>query len=137
MLVSDSHYRFWNFTSEEMKIASEYPYRRGAKKYVRENSKTLAIRFGIYAPHAQKIEIVFAHSGVGTLNDAIGILDHLLEMGVNAVEFLPMSEYGGKTETWGYSTSLFFAIEFSGCGRDKFKVRERLPRSNPMSFRSY
>ncbi len=63
----------------------------------------------------------FGHEGVGTLDDAIGLLDHLVEIGVNAVEFLPMSEYGGKSETWGYSTSHFFAIEFSGGGRDKFK----------------
>ena len=63
----------------------------------------------------------FGHPGVGTLDDAIALLDHLVEVGVNAVEFLPMSEYGGKSETWGYSTSHFFAIEFSGGGRDKFK----------------
>ncbi len=63
----------------------------------------------------------FGHEGVGTLDDAMAMLDHLVEMGVNAIEFLPMSEYGGKTETWGYSTSHFFAIEFSGGGRDKFK----------------
>lgn len=68
----------------------------------------------------------YGHDGIGTLDDAMALLDQLVELGVNAVEFLPMSEYGGKSETWGYSTSHFFAIEFSGGGRDKFKyfVRE-------------
>ncbi len=73
----------------------------------------------IYQLHTASLG--FGHEGVGTLDDAMGLLDHLVEIGVNAVEFLPMSEYGGKTETWGYSTSHFFAIEFSGGGRDKFK----------------
>ncbi len=73
----------------------------------------------IYQLHTASLG--FGHTGVGTLDDAIALLDHLVEMGVNAVEFLPMSEYGGKSETWGYSTSHFFAIEFSGGGRDKFK----------------
>lgn len=68
----------------------------------------------------------FGHEGIGTLKDAIDLLDHLVDLGVNAVEFLPMSEYGGKSETWGYSTSHYFAIEFSGGGHDMFKyfVRE-------------
>ncbi len=73
----------------------------------------------IYQLHTASLG--FGRDGVGTLDDAIALLDHLVELGVNAIEFLPMLEYGGKSETWGYSTSHFFAIEFSGGGRDKFK----------------
>jgi 1,4-alpha-glucan branching enzyme len=62
----------------------------------------------------------------GTLADAIALLDHLVDLGVNAVELLPLSEFGGRGENWGYSTSHFFAIEYSGGGRDQYKffVRE-------------
>lgn len=63
--------------------------------------------------------------GPGTLEDGIALLDHLVDLGVNAVELLPMSEYEGWA-SWGYGTSHYFAIEYAGGGRDQFKffVRE-------------
>lgn len=57
----------------------------------------------------------------GTLGDAIAYLDHLVELGVNAVELLPMAESGGGGAGWGYATSHYFAIEYAGGGRDKYK----------------
>jgi 1,4-alpha-glucan branching enzyme len=64
----------------------------------------------------------FDHAGPGTLKDAIALLDHIENMHVNAVELLPLSEFGdGSMENWGYSTSHYFAIEYSGGGRDQFK----------------
>jgi len=61
----------------------------------------------------------------GDIGNAIGMLDYLAELGVNAIEILPMSEFEGWAE-WGYATSHYMAIEFSGGGRDQFKffVRE-------------
>jgi 1,4-alpha-glucan branching enzyme len=58
--------------------------------------------------------------GPGTLKDAIALLDYLVELGVNCVELLPMSEFSGE-ENWGYGTSHYYAIEYSGGGRDKYK----------------
>ncbi len=58
--------------------------------------------------------------GPGTLKDAIDLLDYLVELGVNAVELLPMSQFSGE-ENWGYGTSHYFAIEYSGGGRDQYK----------------
>jgi 1,4-alpha-glucan branching enzyme len=68
----------------------------------------------------------FGREGAGTLDDAIRFLSHLTELGINAVELLPLSEFGGGPENWGYSTSHYFSIEYGGEGRDKFKqfVRE-------------
>lgn len=62
----------------------------------------------------------------GTLDDALAFLDYLVELGVNAVELLPLSEFGGGGAGWGYATSHYFAIEYSGGGRDQYKwfVRE-------------
>jgi 1,4-alpha-glucan branching enzyme len=57
----------------------------------------------------------------GTLQDAIALLDQIAEAGMNTVELLPMSEFGGRGENWGYSTSHFCAIEYSGGGRDQYK----------------
>lgn len=68
----------------------------------------------------------FGKDGVGTIENAIGLLSYLEDLGVNAIELLPMSEFGGDRHFWGYSTSHYFAIEYSGGGRDKFKhfIRE-------------
>jgi 1,4-alpha-glucan branching enzyme len=56
----------------------------------------------------------------GDLGDAVALLDHLLLLGVNAVQFMPMAEFEGWA-SWGYGTSHYFAVEFSGGGRDQFK----------------
>ena len=58
--------------------------------------------------------------GPGTLKDAIEQLDYLVDLGVNAVELLPMSQFSGE-ENWGYGTSHYYAIEYSGGGRDQYK----------------
>jgi len=63
----------------------------------------------------------FGSPDPGTLADAIGLLGHLNDLGINAVELLPLSEFGGGAQNWGYSTSHYFAIEYAGGGRDKFK----------------
>ncbi len=62
----------------------------------------------------------------GTLQDALDLLDYLVDLGVNAVELLPLSEAGGGGGGWGYATSHYFAIEYAGGGRDNYKwfVRE-------------
>ncbi len=98
-------------------------------------------------PFAQKIEdlviyqlhipaLGFGRDGVGSIADAIRHLDHLAELGVNAVELLPVSQYGGLPETWGYSTSHHHAVEFSGGGRDKMKhfIREAHRRGIAVIF---
>ncbi|HEX3044000.1 MAG TPA: alpha-amylase family glycosyl hydrolase [Bacillota bacterium] len=61
----------------------------------------------------------------GDLRDAIKMLDYLVDLGINAVELLPLAEFNGWFN-WGYGNSHYFAIEFSGGGRDEFKhfVRE-------------
>ena len=56
----------------------------------------------------------------GDLGDALGLVPHLVELGVNAVELLPISEFRGEAD-WGYSTSHFAAIEASAGGPDALK----------------
>jgi 1,4-alpha-glucan branching enzyme len=67
----------------------------------------------------------FGKAGPGDLSDAMTFLDHLVLLGVNAVELLPMAEFSGSVG-WGYGDSHHFCIESSAGGRDKYRhfVRE-------------
>lgn len=67
----------------------------------------------------------FGTPGPGTLADAMAFLDHLSDLGVNAVELLPVSEFSGNLG-WGYGDTHHFVIESSAGGRDQYKhfVRE-------------
>lgn len=62
----------------------------------------------------------FGKATPGDLQDAIDFLDHLVALGVNAVELLPMAEFSG-TVGWGYGDSHHFCIESSAGGRDKYR----------------
>jgi 1,4-alpha-glucan branching enzyme len=67
----------------------------------------------------------FGKAGPGDLSDAIAFLDHLVDLGVNALELLPMAEFSGNV-AWGYGDTHHFCIESSAGGRDKYRhfVRE-------------
>lgn len=67
----------------------------------------------------------FGKATPGDLSDAIVFLDHLVDLGVNAIELLPMAEFSG-TVSWGYGDTHHFCIESSAGGRDKYRhfVRE-------------
>jgi 1,4-alpha-glucan branching enzyme len=67
----------------------------------------------------------FGKPGPGNLSDALAFLDHLVALGVNAVELLPMAEFSGDV-AWGYGDSHHFCVESSAGGRDKYRhfVRE-------------
>lgn len=67
----------------------------------------------------------YGTTGPGDLMQALNFLDHLVELGVNAVELLPMAEFSGAL-SWGYGDTHHFCIESSAGGRDKYRhfVRE-------------
>ncbi|MFZ0258182.1 MAG: alpha-amylase family glycosyl hydrolase, partial [Gammaproteobacteria bacterium] len=56
----------------------------------------------------------------GLLEDAVDLLDHLVDLGVNCVELMPTSEFEGWSG-WGYGTSHYLAVEYAAGGRDQFK----------------
>ena len=62
----------------------------------------------------------FPSKAPGTLADALALLDHLSDVGVNAIELLPVSEFSGDL-SWGYGDTHHFVIEGSAGGRDKYK----------------
>jgi 1,4-alpha-glucan branching enzyme len=56
----------------------------------------------------------------GNLNSAIKKLPHLKELGVNAIEVMPVMEFAGGF-SWGYSPAVIFAIESDYGGAKAFK----------------
>ena len=62
----------------------------------------------------------FGKDEIGNLSDALSFLDHLVDLGVNAVELLPLAEFNGNAG-WGYGNSHHFCIESSAGGRDKYR----------------
>ena len=62
----------------------------------------------------------YPSTATGTLADAMTFIDQLVELGVNAVELLPMLESDGDLQ-WGYGTSLFFCLQTSMGGGNQLK----------------
>jgi 1,4-alpha-glucan branching enzyme len=56
----------------------------------------------------------------GTISDAMKFIDQLVDLGVNAVELLPLLESDGDLQ-WGYGTSLFFCLQTSQGGANQLK----------------
>jgi len=73
----------------------------------------------IYELHVGSLAM--GRSGTGTFADAIRLLDsHLVPLGVNAIELLPVAEFGGRDE-WGYGNSHHFAVGARAGGWDELK----------------
>lgn len=53
----------------------------------------------------------------GDLDGVVGHLDHLVELGVNAIELMPVAEFAGD-QSWGYNPALPFAVESSYGGAE-------------------
>ena len=64
----------------------------------------------IYELHIGTFGKQTAEPGPGDLEGAIGRLTYLKELGVNAVEVMPLAEFAGGY-SWGYNPSHIFAVE--------------------------
>ncbi len=87
-----------------------------------------------HLPGHHKIVIYELHIGsfytrsddaVGTLELAMSKFDHLVSLGVNVVQVMPVAEFAGDY-SWGYNPAHVFAVESAYGGPDAFKtfVRE-------------
>lgn len=56
----------------------------------------------------------------GKFQDVIEKLDYLSELGINAIEFMPVNEFPGDY-SWGYKVRHFFATESSYCSSYEYK----------------
>ena len=67
----------------------------------------------------------------GTFQAAIGRLDHLVELGVTALELMPLADFPGA-RNWGYDGVLLFAPDASyGRPEDLESLRGRRPSQGP------
>ncbi len=62
----------------------------------------------------------FPSTAAGTFAEAMDFVDKLTDLGVNAVELLPVLEFDGNVQ-WGYGTSLFFCLQTSAGGGNQMK----------------
>jgi 1,4-alpha-glucan branching enzyme len=62
----------------------------------------------------------FPSTSGGTFADAMAFVDKLTDLGVNAVELLPVLEFDGDLQ-WGYGTSLFSCLQTSAGGGNQLK----------------
>ncbi len=111
---------FW--TAAEYKLAGETLVAAGEfypNRQVPQRVEDLVI----YELHLGSLG--FGKSRPGNIEDALVFLDYLTDpangLGINAVELLPLEEFGDKAAGWGYSPIHFFALEYGGNGRDRFK----------------
>ncbi len=56
----------------------------------------------------------------GRFRDVVGHLDHLVELGVNMIELMPVGEFAGD-RSWGYNPSFQYAPESAYGGPDDLK----------------
>jgi 1,4-alpha-glucan branching enzyme len=62
----------------------------------------------------------YPSQSAGTFADAMKFVEALVDLGVNAVELLPVLEFDGDLQ-WGYGTSLFFCLQTSAGGANQLK----------------
>ncbi len=60
------------------------------------------------------------HDGPGSFEDALKMLDYLVDLGINAIELLPISAFEGEAG-WGYGTSHYYAVTRGPVGRNHFR----------------
>jgi 1,4-alpha-glucan branching enzyme len=83
------------------------PYR---KKKGEEFTPPALNKMVIYELHIGTFGKQGAESGPGNLEGAIDRLTYLKELGINAVEVMPLAEFAGGY-SWGYNPSNIFAVE--------------------------
>ena len=59
--------------------------------------------------------------GEGSIKAAMGKLDYLQTLGINAVELMPVQEFEGN-DSWGYSTYAYFAMDKAYGTRKDYKA---------------
>ncbi len=57
---------------------------------------------------------------VGTFDEAIERLDHLVALGINVIELMPIAEFAGDV-SWGYNPAHPYAVESAYGGAEAFK----------------
>ncbi len=59
--------------------------------------------------------------GEGSIKAAMGKLDYLKALGINAIELMPIQEFDGN-DSWGYGTHAYFALDKAYGKRNDYKA---------------
>ncbi len=59
--------------------------------------------------------------GEGSIKAALGQIDYLKNLGVNAIELMPIQEFDGN-DSWGYGTHAYFAMDKAYGTRNDYKA---------------
>ncbi|MCD8080758.1 MAG: alpha-amylase, partial [Bacteroides sp.] len=88
----------------------------------KEDYNWKVLNFKVEDPHALVIyEMLFRDfSDSGDINGALGHLDHLVDMGINAIELMPVQEFDGN-DSWGYNPCFFFALDKAYGTKEMYK----------------
>ena len=73
-----------------------------------------------------------AEGGGGTLKLVMEKFDHLVKLGVNAIQVMPLMEFAGD-RSWGYNPAHIFAVESTYGGPDAFKTFVRAAHKRGMA----
>ncbi|CAD71645.1 1,4-alpha-glucan branching enzyme [Rhodopirellula baltica SH 1] len=139
----------WYVDVADAKAGDEYKYRiiRGDKSYDRIDPYAREVTNSIgnavvYAdtfdwkhptfdrPAQNELVIYEMHIGTfhrddpdqpGTFSDAVAKFKHLKELGVNAIQIMPVAEFAGDL-SWGYNPAHIFAVEQAYGGPDALKA---------------
>lgn len=75
----------------------------------------------LYEMHVGTFAVKRTDEGPGTFKSAIQRLDYLCDLGINAVELMPLAEFAGDY-SWGYNPAHPYAVEEAYGGPDAFKA---------------
>jgi 1,4-alpha-glucan branching enzyme len=100
----------------------ERPVQRDDRVYPGRVEDLVIYELHMGALGAGRVDPYSGDPAPGTLEDALALIPYMVDLGVNAVELLPLSQFGGSGANWGYATSHYYAIEYEGGGRDCFKL---------------
>ncbi len=114
--IGDPYGRAFSSCENENSIVfeSEYEWSQGAQDFERPPREELVI-YEMHMADFTRDDPEIDDEEQGTLAGAADEykVEYLRDLGVNAVELMPVQEWPGEWYSWGYNTSGFFAIENS------------------------
>ncbi|MGV8878678.1 MAG: malto-oligosyltrehalose trehalohydrolase [Sphingobacteriaceae bacterium] len=140
-LIKEEH-GYWSLLSSEVKPGDKYFFVLDGQKH-RPDPASLSQPEGVHGPSAAIVLNDFSwsdhrwknlplrdyifyelHTGTfsdeGTLRGIAEKLDHLIKLGVNAIEIMPVSQFPGN-RNWGYDGVFPFAVQFSYGGASELQ----------------
>ena len=103
-------------------VGNSVVYDLDAYEWQNEDYQTPAFNeLVIYEMHLGTFGVEPGSTEVGTFNQSTAYLDHLEQLGINAIELMPVFEFPGEF-SWGYNPSHCYAVESGYGSPDELKA---------------